>query len=369
MKSVILLLLSFYFVSFASQATVNDDLLNYVNKNYEDDLIELLQNNSEININYQDSDGFTALHSAIYFNRPKMVEILMNSYPYSSLINYNLENRFGETPLLVAIAKCSDCISLLLKERNKINFEAGNMTALVSATKNKNDNLGALLISLGANTNAIVTDSDGVSHPYLEFLIHRNLPKTLEAFLAVNKNINQRFSNKQTPLMIAASNGNISQVRLLIKNSAAINLRDINGNTALHFAANTYSFFSKDHDLYDLLIQSGSKADFLNNKNLTAESILNQRIKYFENQKKLIDLLSVRSLEKVSLQNSSLGLVLTTENRIFVVDFDKIEGHSFEKANLLYTNGVKFKFNSLDEFNSVQSLINDLVNNYPNNLL
>ncbi|VDP78149.1 unnamed protein product [Echinostoma caproni] len=55
-------------------------------------------------------------------------------------------------------------------------------------------------------------------------------------FRAGNVNLRSNTTTRQTPLMMAASNGSREVVKLLLEHGAQVNLQDTSGNTALMFA-------------------------------------------------------------------------------------------------------------------------------------
>ena len=61
-------------------------------------------------VNWKDSNGWTALHEACYYNRAEVVKVLLKRNPL-----INLQNLWGFTPLHLACRMGSiDCVKLLL---------------------------------------------------------------------------------------------------------------------------------------------------------------------------------------------------------------------------------------------------------------
>jgi hypothetical protein len=81
----------------------------------------------------------------------------------------------------------------------------------------------------------------------------------IESFLSKGANIDHRSKHNGasafTPLMLAATAGNLSTVKLLLTHGASMNMSDASGETALHKA-----FERKDFNIAKCLIQSGANS-------------------------------------------------------------------------------------------------------------
>ena len=69
------------------------------------------------------------------------------------------------------------------------------------------------------------------------YAIERGQQSVMVAFLNAGVAIDYRFEGGQTPLIIAATNGQTEITHYLIENGAGVNLRDTGGYTALHWGA------------------------------------------------------------------------------------------------------------------------------------
>ncbi len=280
-------------------ATPNEDVITYVQKNYEDDLVELLENSSttDVNLNYQDKDGFSALFWAANKNNPKMMEILLSSSKAMYVLP-NLQNKEGDTIFSMSVYNCSECVDLLLKKfGSKIDLNLGSFSPLQIALENKNDNLAATLIRLGANSknDFVYQDKKG---PMLEFLVTRTFPQTLREYLIINKDANMRFANKRTPLMVASFFGQLENVKILLDAGALLNLRDESEYSALMYSVKKVGFSRNDNEVsidrfdlsvYEYLLGRGAKAEFVTKNGFTAEKIIEIRKKYLLSFDKIIE--------------------------------------------------------------------------------
>lgn len=98
--------------------------------------------------------------------------------------------------------------------------------------------------------------------------IERGQQGMIEIFLKAGVQIDYRFEGGQTPLMIAAINGQPEAARCLIRNGAEINAYDSGKYTALHWAA----FYNRT-ELMEDLCSSGAKIDAVQNSNDTPLSL------------------------------------------------------------------------------------------------
>jgi ankyrin repeat protein len=89
------------------------------------------------------------------------------------------------------------------------------------------------------------------------------------------------LSKQSTPLHQAVGSKNLEVVMYLLKNGADVSIVDSNGSTALHWAANRGLF-----EISSLLVASGAKVNIKNQKGLTPIDIASQA-----GQTKIVDLL------------------------------------------------------------------------------
>ena len=90
---------------------------------------------------------------------------------------------------------------------------------------------------------------------------HNNIEDIRRIKSAINRgwNVNTRLSDGNTALHVAAANGNVEMVKLLLKNNASVNIKAPNyGKTPLHEACEIYE---GNPEVVRLLLDAGAKVD------------------------------------------------------------------------------------------------------------
>jgi len=209
-----------------------------------DEMVKLLiENGADLNIQNNDTSalsemepgmGNTSLHWAIY-NNTEMAELLIEMGAQNPNTDLNIENKWGETPLKLALEREESEIVQLLIE-NLIN---------VGADLNIPDKYGTTLLSYLAG---IGEDIDialcTILIPYL---------------VAQNANLNIPNKYGETPLHFAIRENNTEMAILLITEilkqnpNADLNIQDHKGNTPL-----IYAVMQDNNEIADLLRQHGA---------------------------------------------------------------------------------------------------------------
>lgn len=177
--------------------------------------------------------------------------------------NENYTTPDGEyTPLMIAAdGGNATMVRVLLGHGAKINGK--NLTGqsvLMTSCHRGNSEIVRLLIERGADVNAADTDHNHVIHYAVSGpgLFRPGAPydKTnkLTLLLSAGADVNQKGEAGATPLMYAAQNAELENVRFLIEHGANSNIRDDGGQSALD-----YSSESDRTELADILKKSGAK--------------------------------------------------------------------------------------------------------------
>lgn len=287
----LIVLLSFF--SLNIYANTNEDLIFFAKNGFKEDLVELIESKQVQTLNYQDNEGNTALHWAVKNCHTDIVETLFKSGYLSLNIDVNLQNNNDETPLYLAALECLSSIDLILSKKDKIDYEIGpiekaddvNLTitplaALVYYSEFELDLLDfeiSKLINAGANLEVKIYHSDEkTTSTAFHYIAGLNFPNALINAVKVHPNINERTFQKLTPLMLAVQNEHIQNVKTLINANALLNLRDINGDTALHHAYKLYKIALDEGDgkkkaysqaILSLLVEAGADRNLTNLKN------------------------------------------------------------------------------------------------------
>ncbi|XP_075248814.1 transient receptor potential cation channel subfamily A member 1-like isoform X2 [Convolutriloba macropyga] len=281
--------------------------------------------------NSQDFQGLTPLHSAAMFNQIEAVKVLVeNGSPV------NTQDTQGNSPLMLAIIRGSEEVVQYLKDVSDLNLrdkEGRNMVhlAMLHSTKTNSEIftfiknslsdphsnmkdmekhpsnmlqekdrygctavhyavLGGRLKSLGWLLNLECPDSMVQSKSNLnEFPLHYaarlgryNACVNLLATRAGMQMLNSRNNRDRTPVMLAASNGYNKVVKLLISRGALLVHNDLQGYTALHYAA----VGGYTHTMRVLLATKKTLIDMADNEQNTALHVSADK-----NQRKSIELL------------------------------------------------------------------------------
>lgn len=232
-------------------------------------------------VNVTNEDGMTPLHFVWDFSLAKT--LIING------ANVNAKNNQGSSPLHWAVSRNLVNIARLLIEYGAdVNMtDINGQTPLHFAARNGNDVLILLLIKNGADVNA--TDKSG-STPLLtalsfgyqkssRFLTMAGaseisntdaLAPSSFASLTRNPEVVQILETKQLePLIRAIFIENFAEAEKLIRSGADVNISDINGNTALHWA-----FTKKNRYLSKLLLDKGADISSFNHNGQTPLDVL-----------------------------------------------------------------------------------------------
>lgn len=145
---------------------------------------------------------------------------------------------------------------------------SGNQTGLTVSAARGNLSLCKLLVKLGANIN-IVSDSgytplmwslaNGASDEVAEFLLKSGADPEPDAKSKIS------FSTTTTPLVLAATNGMVDIVKILLRHGVSVNNQDGDGWTALKRAAD-----SGHMDIVSHLLKAGADVNVTDNEGWTA---------------------------------------------------------------------------------------------------
>jgi len=101
-----------------------------------------------------------------------------------------------------------------------------------------------------------------------EIVTHGSVSELKEVLSMDGGAANIRNEDLQTPLMVAAGNGNCEMISALIEHGAKVNLQDSLGDTALMLAAR-----EKCKDAVKLLLNVGAQPDIMNYEKMTAADV------------------------------------------------------------------------------------------------
>lgn len=272
MKSIIPFLL--FLCSTLAYAGANEDLLEFSRKGYLADVLEAIKRGG-VDVNHQDADGNAALHLAAIYSHPEVIAALTSAVLASEQLQLNLQNKKKATPLYLAARNCLGCVIELLKYRERLNLEWGPIPPLAGAIIDKNDAIASQLLMAGARTDITITYQGGKSEPILFELPCRKDAVVLTAYLKAGGNPHLRDAAKRTALMYAALCNNVAGAQALVAGGASLNLRDGNGNTALHLSSTARDLIDgrSNQALYDLLVARGADTSLKNDDGRSAAEL------------------------------------------------------------------------------------------------
>ena len=204
-------------------------------------LSSLLETGADINAV---SEGlYTPLMMAVRCKHIDAVKFLMNQGA-----DANLRDKKGYTALHYVAVYCRSFDAIHLRcfnNRSDFNIrDADNYTPLIRAVKCLNLDVVNYLLQNGAYLDL----KDRCGQRCLEFLVDDGLKTSCEILSSLIRNgadIDARINKMNQTLLMRASfqgGGDIrsEKFRLLIENDANLDLQDKSGNTALHYAVNSY---------------------------------------------------------------------------------------------------------------------------------
>jgi uncharacterized protein len=174
-----------------AHAGAYDDLIAAVYRDDTETVMGLV--NRGMDVNSVDPAGNTLLHVAARNGNERLISALLKQKA-----NPNARNRVGDSPLMLAAYTGKlDAVDLLLAGGAKLNHEGWTP---------------------------------------LHYAVFAEQPDMVSRLLDKGAKVNARAPNEQTPLMLAAKNGNITIAKLLLNAKADTELKDQHGETALTLA-------------------------------------------------------------------------------------------------------------------------------------
>jgi ankyrin repeat protein len=178
-------------------------------------------------------DAYMHIWRAAAFGRHKIVLKLLESGVNAD----SVEPASGNTPLILAALNGHVTVAEVLINQGKADANAqgaGGMTALQHAARNDAQEVVRYLlddVKVGTET------EDAAGNTAANDCARMGCLKVLEMLGDAGANLDHPNKRGVTPFMGAAFNGRGAIVDLLVKRNVNVNASDVNGNTAMHFAA------------------------------------------------------------------------------------------------------------------------------------
>uniref|UniRef100_A0A3B4C9L0 CASK interacting protein 1 n=1 Tax=Pygocentrus nattereri TaxID=42514 RepID=A0A3B4C9L0_PYGNA len=232
---------------------------------------KLLGSAKKVNVNFQDTDGFSALHHAALNGNLELISLLLESQAM-----VDIRDQKGMRPLHYAAWQGrSEPMKLLLKSGSSVNGQSDEgQIPLHLAAQHGHYDVSEMLLQ--HQSNPCIVDNAGKTPLDLacEFgrvgVVQLLLSSNMCAALLEPKPGDSTDPNGTSPLHLAAKNGHIDIIRLLIQAGIDIN-RQTKAGTALHEAA-----LCGKTDVVRLLLDSGINATVRNTYSQTALDIVYQ---------------------------------------------------------------------------------------------
>ncbi|RXN02117.1 Caskin-1 [Acipenser ruthenus] len=232
---------------------------------------ELLGSTKRVNVNFQDTDGFSALHHAALNGNMELISLLLEAQA-----TVDIKDQKGMRPLHYAAWQGKvEPMKMLLKSGSSVNSQSDEgQIPLHLAAQHGHYDVSEMLLQ--HQSNPCIVDNAGKTPLDLacEFgrvgVVQLLLSSNMSAALLEPKPGDTTDPNSTSPLHQAAKNGHIDIIRLLLQAGIDIN-RQTKAGTALHEAA-----LCGKTEVVRLLLDSGINAQVRNTYSQTALDIVNQ---------------------------------------------------------------------------------------------
>lgn len=210
------------------------------------------------NINVANQNGMTALHLASV-NNPKLAIFLIEHGA-----NVNLQNQYGNSALhLAAVNKQKELSICLLKNNADVNANDKDLNcALHKAVEKGHKEIAVVLLEYNADVNAV--NRKGESSLILAVKncnSHQTAACSDRKLMMANLSVDGDGVDEANEKNVASNNRSDQLVQRLVENGANINIKDKEGNSAMHYAIENIH-----EDVTLLLLNRGADADAVNKK-------------------------------------------------------------------------------------------------------
>uniref|UniRef100_UPI003F4B5BA9 ankyrin repeat domain-containing protein n=1 Tax=Brachyspira catarrhinii TaxID=2528966 RepID=UPI003F4B5BA9 len=235
------------------------------------DLNILLDNNTKITNNNQYIDGsyYSAMDIATINKNFESVKLLIDS---GANINFQMKEK-PRSEFLASEYANPQILELYLNKNIYLLMNSEDVVSLIKSASigNNVENINYLVKNLGIDVDTKDTNT------MLHYAVGHGSIEAADELIKLGADIDNTNANFKTPLHYIIENNSdrlIESVNLLLSKKANPNIKDKNGNTALHLAVMNAHKSKKEYiEVINALIKNNANVNILNDKNQLALNI------------------------------------------------------------------------------------------------
>ena len=237
----LIILLTFSYSVFALTAN-ETNLFNAINEKNSDNVSNILNNSTDIDINVLDDEGYTPLHRAVLNKDLNTLNVLLENESID--INSKLDMKVsiegwylgGATPLILASYIGDTNIVSVLLENNadiKAQDDVDGSMAIHMASANGNNDVVMILLDKDPTT---INDVDNRGNTPLHWAAMKDKPETVKLLMENGADIESKDADGWTPLHYAAAFSSLQTVQTLVDLGADKMSKTKDGNEPIYYA-------------------------------------------------------------------------------------------------------------------------------------
>ncbi|KAL5258371.1 hypothetical protein ACHWQZ_G009016 [Mnemiopsis leidyi] len=266
-------------------------LLHIASGRGELDIVRYCVQEEKVDVNIQDSGGFTALHLAAGWGHLQILKYLLEKGA-----DVNIQDSRGMTALHRAVGTGNlQVFKYLLEKGADVNIQNSEGEAALHRAADRGDlQVVEYLLEKGADVNIQNSEGEAALHraadrgdlQVVEYLLEKGADvniqdskgktalcraagwghlQVLKYLLEKGADVNMQDSEGEAALHRAADRGHLQVLKYLLEQGADVNIQDSEGMTALHLAAGT-----GDLQIVEYLLEKGADVNIQDSKGKTA---------------------------------------------------------------------------------------------------
>lgn len=317
---------------------INDNLFNLVKSHKWDELIKTINNTQNLDCNIRDNNNNYLIQYAILYNKIDITKLLIEKGAKLDVTDID-----GRSLLFIPIKYNYDNIleTILENDKNSIGI------SLLEYSDNKGlfpihytilfKNLNAIKIILKYNRDIDTPDNDGNTSLHLSIQM-----KNLDIFNQIikhNPDVNYQTNQGESPLHVACNFVQIEMITILLKYDINVNIQDYDN----HITPLMYSIILDDNKLFNLLIDKSN----VNIQDINGNNALHYAIN--ENNYNIIDNL-VNKYDNLY----STNLLGKTPLHLLL---DSLKSNNIDTSKFNFTNFIKKSNLNIQDYNGDSTFI------------